>query len=58
MAFTGQQFKDGSDASIVGADAKGVMSTQLQSYFYQRKALLELKKEMYFTTLADVTAMP
>ena len=40
----------GNDSSIGG--------TQLQDYYYQRKALIDLKKEVFFTPLADVTAMP
>jgi len=31
---------------------------QMNTFFYQRKALIEAAKEMYFTPLADVTSMP
>jgi N4-gp56 family major capsid protein len=41
--------------------ANGSPSTvgnQLQTFFYQKKALIELAKEQYFGQLADVTSMP
>ncbi len=31
---------------------------QMNDFFYQKKALMEAKKEQYFQQLADVTAMP
>lgn len=34
------------------------VGTQLTEFFYQKKALIEVAKEQYFTQLADVTAMP
>lgn len=34
------------------------IGTQLQTFFYQKKALIELKKDQYFSQLADVTSMP
>jgi hypothetical protein len=34
------------------------IGVQIRSDFYQKKALIELKKEQYFSQLADVTAMP
>jgi len=47
---TGQRmYGDGTDSSV---------GTQLQDFYYIRKALIELQKEIYFTPLADVTAMP
>lgn len=36
----------------------GAGSTQMNTFYWQRKALIEAKKEMYFTPLADVTQMP
>ena len=33
-------------------------NTQFRTDYYQKKALVELKKEQYFSQLADVTAMP
>ncbi len=44
---------NGTQSSIEGAG-----SSQMNTYFWQRKALIEAAKEMYFTQLADVTAMP
>lgn len=37
---------------------EGAGSSQMNTFLYQRKALIEAAKEMYFTQLADVTAMP
>ena len=51
-----QQYNDpagGTKASIDGAG-----SDQMNTFFWQRKALIEAQKEMYFTPLADVTSMP
>ena len=36
----------------------GAGSTQMNTFFWQRKALIEAKKEMYFSQLADTTSMP
>lgn len=44
---------DGSPSTIDGATGK-----QMNTYFWQRKALIDAAKEMYFTPLADVTSMP
>ena len=45
----GQIYGDGSDSSI---------GTQLQTYFYQKQALVDLQKEKYFSQLADTTNLP
>lgn len=34
------------------------MGTQLRTDYFQKQALIEARKEQYFTQLADVTAMP
>ena len=52
MAFTGQQYND--PAGGTQADIGNQMNTQ----FYQKQALVELKKSQFFSQLADVTAMP
>ena len=52
MAFTGQQYND--PAGGIQADIGNQMNTQ----FYQKQALVELKKSQFFSQLADVTAMP
>jgi len=44
---------NGTPSSIDGAG-----SSQMNTFFWQRKALIEAQKEMYFTPLADVTSMP
>lgn len=52
MANKHAQYKDpaGGTPSSIGP--------QMSTFFYQKKALIELVKEQYFTPLADVTAMP
>ena len=52
MAFTGAQYNDpaGGSASSVGS--------QIQVQYYQKQALVDLKKLQFFSQLADVTAMP
>ena len=47
-----QQYNDpaGGTASTVGS--------QIEIHSYQKQALIELKKEQYFSQLADVTSMP
>lgn len=43
----------GTQSSIEGAG-----STQMNTFFWQKKALIEAAKEMFFSPLADVTNMP
>lgn len=47
-----RQYKDpaGGDPSQIGS--------QFNEFFYAKKALIDLKKEQYFSPLADVTSMP
>ena len=52
MPFTGQQYND--PAGGIQADIGNQMNTQ----FYQKQALVELKKTKFFSQLADVTSMP
>lgn len=49
---TQKQYKDprGGDESSIGK--------QMNDFFYQKKALIEARKEQYFSQLADVTSMP
>ena len=52
MAFTGQQYND---------PAGGTQSTagnQMNTQYYEKKALIELKKVQFFSQLADVKSMP
>lgn len=56
MAFDGQQYNDPAGGTPSGIEGAG--SSQMNTFFYQRKALIEAQKEMYFTPLADVTSMP
>ena len=52
MAFDGQKYNDpaGGSASSMGS--------QMNTLFYQKQALIELKKTQFFSQLADVTSMP
>lgn len=45
-------------AGGVQSTIEGAGSSQMMTYFWQRRALIEAAKEMYFSPLADVTAMP
>lgn len=40
------------------ATIEGAGSSQMNTFFYWRKALVEAAKEMYFSPLADVVSMP
>ena len=40
------------------AASPSTMGNQLQTEYFQKQALIEARKEQYFTQLADVTAMP
>lgn len=48
------QYKNG-DASGAGMSSMG---NQLQTFYFQKQALIEAKKEVYFGQLADVNSMP
>lgn len=52
MAFDGQQYKDPAGGTPSSA------GTQFNTQYYQKQALVELKKIQFFSQLADVTAMP
>jgi len=41
-----------------GTAADSTVGTQFRTDYYQKKALIELKKEQYFSPLADVISMP
>ena len=52
MPFTGQQYKDPAGGS------PSSMGNQMNTQYYQKQALVELKKTQFFGQLADVTSMP
>jgi N4-gp56 family major capsid protein len=52
MAFTGQQYNDPAGGS------PSSMGSQMNTQYYQKQALVELKKTQFFSQLADVTSMP
>lgn len=56
MANNPHQYKTGGSTSTI--DAGGAASRQLQEQYYQKKALVEARKEQFFQPLADVTDMP
>ena len=43
---------------VYGTGDNSTVGTQLNTFYWQKKALIEAAKEQYFTQLADVTAMP
>ena len=43
---------------IYGTGSDSTIGSQLQSHYYQKKALVDLQKEKYFTQVADTIAMP
>lgn len=43
---------------VYGTGENSTIGTQLQTYYYQKKALIELKKEQFFSQLADTISMP
>jgi len=40
------------------SDMDGASSDQMNTFFYDKKALIEARKQQFFTQLADVTSMP
>ena len=52
MAFDGQQYKDPAGGT------QATIGNQLNTQYYEKKALIDLKKEQYFSQLANVAAMP
>jgi N4-gp56 family major capsid protein len=49
----GMQYKGGNEAGNVST-----MGHQLQTFLFQKQALIEAAKEQYFSQLAEVTSMP
>ena len=45
-------------SSISGTNKDTTQSTQFNTFLYQKKALGELKKEQYFSQMADTVSMP
>jgi len=46
------------DPNTTPSSVEGTGSSQMNTFFWQRKALIEAQKEMYFMPMADVTSMP
>jgi N4-gp56 family major capsid protein len=44
--------------NTTASSVEGAGSSQMNTFFWQRKALIEAQKEMYFSPLADVVNMP
>ncbi len=51
-------FKYNDPAGGTPSAIEGAGSAQMNTYFWQRKALIEAQKEAFFTPLADVVSMP
>ncbi len=45
-------------AKIYGDGSNSSVGSQLRTDYYQKKALIEAKKERYFGQLADTVSMP
>ena len=45
-------------AQIYGDGTNSTIGTQFQTFYYQKKALIDLQKEKYFSQLADTVSMP
>ena len=45
-------------AQVYGDGSNSTIGTQFQTFYYQKKALIELQKEKYFSQLADTVSMP
>lgn len=41
-----------------GTGSNSSVGTQLNTFYYYKKALVEAAKEAYFSQMADVTSMP
>lgn len=46
------------EGQIYGANGESIGATQLTPHYYERKALIEKRKEAYFGQLADTKTMP
>lgn len=46
------------DPNTTASSIEGAGSSQMNTFFWQRKALVEAKKEMFFMPLADTVTMP
>jgi N4-gp56 family major capsid protein len=51
-------YNNPNDTDGSGSAVDSTIGTQFRTDYYQKKALIELKKEQYFSPLADVTSMP
>ena len=44
--------------NTTASSIEGSGSSQMNTFFWQRKALVEAKKDMYFMPMADTVSMP
>jgi len=53
-------FNDSTEDSerIYGDGTNSSIGPQLNQYYYDKKAIIDIKKDQYFGQLADVTVMP
>ena len=52
MSFDGQAYNDPAGGT------QATIGNQLTTHYYEKQALIELKKVQFFSQLADVTSMP
>ena len=45
-------------SQVYGDGSNSTIGAQFQTFYYQKKALIDLQKEKYFSQLADTVAMP
>ena len=45
-------------SQVYGDGTNSTIGTQFQTFYYQKKALIDLQKEKYFSQLADTVSMP
>ena len=58
MAFTGQIYSNPAGGAASTVSTSLTNGGQFNTQYYEKKALIELKKEQYFSQLANTTSMP
>lgn len=57
-SFTGLQYNGGTAADESTIDAPGTSAAQMNPFFWLRKAIIQARKEQYFSPLASTVGMP
>lgn len=58
MAFTGLQYNGGTASDESTIDAPGANAAQMNPFYWLRKAIIQARKEQYFSPLASTVGMP